>query len=116
MVSRIPAQSAAAASRDEQRPSDGHSEPKRRADRDHRRASRVHGLDDLAAVDALQLDGGDTEVAVPELALDDDQRHAFASHLDGVGVPKLVRARSGAALQPAAAVRRSSARAAAGDQ
>jgi hypothetical protein len=27
---------------------------------------------------------------VPELALDDDQRYAFASHLDGVGVPKLV--------------------------
>ena len=27
---------------------------------------------------------------MPELALDDDQRHAFASHLDSVGVPKLV--------------------------
>ena len=25
-----------------------------------------------------------------ELALNDDQRDAFASHLDGVGVPKLV--------------------------
>jgi hypothetical protein len=28
---------------------------------------------------------------VPELALDDDQRHALASHLDGVGVAELVR-------------------------
>jgi hypothetical protein len=28
---------------------------------------------------------------VAELALDDDQRHAFARHLDGVGVTKLVR-------------------------
>ena len=26
-----------------------------------------------------------------ELALDDDQRHAFASQLDGVSVPELVR-------------------------
>jgi len=51
----------------------------------------VHGLDDLAAVDALQVDGGDAEVAVSELALDDDQRNAFTSHLDGVGVAELVR-------------------------
>jgi hypothetical protein len=58
----------AIAMRDEQRPSEGHSEPKRRADRDHRRASRVHGLDDLAAVDALEVDRGDAEVAVPELS------------------------------------------------
>jgi site-specific recombinase XerD len=29
------------------------------------------------------------EVAVAELALDDDQWHAFARHLDGVGVPEL---------------------------
>ena len=26
-----------------------------------------------------------------ELALDNDQRNAFAGHLDGVGVPELVR-------------------------
>jgi hypothetical protein len=26
------------------------------------------------------------KVAVAELALDDDERHTFASHLDGVGV------------------------------
>jgi acetolactate synthase small subunit len=58
----------------------------------------VHGLDDLAAIDALEVDGGDAEVAVPELALDDDQRHRFARHLDGVGVTEL--ARSGAARLP----------------
>jgi hypothetical protein len=66
------------------------SEPQRRADGDHRRRSGVHGLDDLAAVDALEVDGRDAEVAVAELALDDDQRHAFAGHLDGVGVAELV--------------------------
>ena len=51
----------------------------------------MDGLDDLAAVDALEVDAGDAEVAVSELALDDDQRHAFARHLDGVGVTELVR-------------------------
>jgi hypothetical protein len=34
----------------------------------------MDGLDDLAAVDGLQVDAGDAEVAMPELALDDDQR------------------------------------------
>jgi hypothetical protein len=34
---------------------------------------------------------GDPEVGVPELALDDDQRHAVAGHLDGVRVAELVR-------------------------
>jgi hypothetical protein len=29
--------------------------------------------------------------AVAELTLDDYQRHAFTRHLDGVGVPELVR-------------------------
>src|SRR5215217_4374095 len=37
-----------------------------------------------------RLDGRDPEIAAPELVLDDDQRYAFAGHLDGVGVPKLV--------------------------
>jgi hypothetical protein len=50
----------------------------------------VHGLDDFAAVDALEVDRGDAEVALPELALDDYQRYSFANHLDGVGVPELV--------------------------
>ena len=62
----------------------------RRVDGDHRSASGVNGVDDLGAVDALQVDRGDAEARVAELALDDDQRHALASHLDGVGVPELV--------------------------
>src|SRR5687767_2622705 len=39
------------------------------ADRNHWGSSRVHGLDYLVAVDALQVDGGDPEVAVAELPL-----------------------------------------------
>ena len=58
--------------RDERRPFGGGSEPQRGADGNHGRASGVHGLDDLAAIDPLQVDAGDAEVAVPELALDDD--------------------------------------------
>jgi hypothetical protein len=50
----------------------------------------VDGLDDLGVVDSLQVDGGDAEVAVAELALDDDERYVFACHFDGVGVPELV--------------------------
>jgi hypothetical protein len=33
-----------------------------------------------------QIDGGDPEVGMPELALDDDHRHAFVGHLDRVRV------------------------------
>src|SRR5687768_5917560 len=55
------------------------------------RAAGVDGVDDLCVVDALEVDRGDAEVGVPELALDDDQRHALARHLDGVGVAELVR-------------------------
>jgi len=48
-------------------------------------------VDDFGVIDALQVDGGDAEVGVPELALDDVQRDAFASHLDGVRVAQLMR-------------------------
>ena len=50
----------------------------------------MDGVDDFGVVDALQVDRGDAEVAVAELALDDDERDAFAGHLDGVGVAQLV--------------------------
>jgi hypothetical protein len=67
------------------------SESERCVDWDHRGAAGVNSFDDLAVVDALQVDRSDAEVAVAELALDDDQRHAFASELDGMRVPELVR-------------------------
>src|SRR5215212_5821743 len=75
--------------RDERRRPRG-SETERGAHRDHRRAAGVDGVDDLGVVDALEVDRGDAEVAVSKLALNDDQGHAFAGHLDGVGVAELV--------------------------
>jgi hypothetical protein len=39
----------------------------------------------------LQIDRGNPEVRVAELPLDHVERHALASHLDSVGVPKLMR-------------------------
>src|SRR3954447_24153435 len=45
-------------------------------------ASDVDGVDDLGVVDALVVDRSGSEVAVAELALDDDQRDAFVCHLD----------------------------------
>jgi hypothetical protein len=44
----------------------------------------MDGVDDLGVVDPLEIDAGDAEVAVAELALDDDQRYAFARQFDGV--------------------------------
>src|SRR4051794_39317018 len=58
------------------------SETERGTDWDHRRVACVDGLDDLGVVDALEVDGGDAKVAVAELALDDDERHALVRHLD----------------------------------
>jgi len=51
----------------------------------------MDGADHLGVVDSLQIHGCDAEVGVAELALDDVQRHAFTSHLDGMGVTELVR-------------------------
>jgi hypothetical protein len=52
--------------------------------------SVVDGVDDLSVVDALEVDRCDPEVGVSELALDHDDRDAFASHLHSVSVPQLV--------------------------
>jgi hypothetical protein len=49
--------------------------------RDHRRASGVDGVDDLSVVDALEIDRGDPEMGMPELALDHDERDALVGHL-----------------------------------
>jgi hypothetical protein len=65
-----------------------------RADWDHRCAACVDGFDDFSAVDALQIDRCHPQVAVAELAFDDDERNPFASHFDGVRVPQLVRGKS----------------------
>jgi hypothetical protein len=43
----------------------------------------VDGFDDLARVDALEIDRGHAEIAVAELALDDAERDAFAGEFDG---------------------------------
>ena len=51
----------------------------------------MDGADDLAAVDALQVDAGDAEVGMPKLTLDDYERNAFVRHLDRVCVAELVR-------------------------
>jgi hypothetical protein len=64
----------------------------------------MDGFDDLFVVDALQVDRRGAEVAVAELALNDDQRHAFASQLDGVRVPELVSRSSAVEMAPRAAV------------
>jgi hypothetical protein len=48
-------------------------------------------LDDLGAVDPAQVSGCDREVGIPELSLDNDQRHTLVSHLDRMRMPQLVR-------------------------
>jgi hypothetical protein len=60
----------------------------------------VNGFDDLAAIDALQLNEDDAEVAAPEFTLDDDQRHPVARHLDGLRVGQLVRRKATAPSCP----------------
>jgi len=57
---------------------------------DCRRGPSMDGADDLAAVDALEVDAGDAEVGVSELTLYHDQRNAFVGHLDRGGVSQLV--------------------------
>ena len=54
----------------------------------------MDGADDLAAIDALQIDAGDAQVGMAELALDDDERDAFVRHLDRVRMAELVRRES----------------------
>jgi hypothetical protein len=53
----------------------------------HRSRSLVDGMDDLGVVDSTQVRGGDPEICVPELALDNEQWHSLARHLDGMDVP-----------------------------
>jgi hypothetical protein len=50
----------------------------------------VDSVDDFGVVDSSQVGGGDSEVCVPELALDHDQRHSFSGHFNCMGVPELM--------------------------
>ena len=50
----------------------------------------MDGVDDLGAVDALQVHARDAEMGMPQLTLDDDQRHSFVGELDRVRMTKLV--------------------------
>jgi hypothetical protein len=50
-------------------------------------AAGVDGVDDLGAVNALEVDRGDAEAGVPKLTLDHDERDALARHLDCVRMP-----------------------------
>jgi hypothetical protein len=47
----------------------------------------MHGADDLAAVDPLEVDAGDAQVGVSELALDHNEWDPLVRHLDCVRVP-----------------------------
>ena len=56
----------------------------------HRRSAGVDGVDDLARIDPLQVGAGGPQVRMPELALDDVDRHTFPCELDSVPMPQLV--------------------------
>ena len=51
----------------------------------------MNSADHFGAVDPLQIDRGDPEIGVPELALDHVQRHSLARHLDRMRVAELMR-------------------------
>jgi hypothetical protein len=50
----------------------------------------MDGVDDLRAVDPLEVDAGHPQIAMPELALDNDQWDALVCELDSVGMPELM--------------------------
>jgi len=51
----------------------------------------MDGVDDFRAVDSLEVDAGHPEIAMPELPLDNDQRHALVRELYSVSMPELMR-------------------------
>jgi hypothetical protein len=56
----------------------------------HRRASRVDRADDLLDIDPLQTHVCCGDVRMPELPLDDRQRHAFTGELNRVRMAELM--------------------------
>ena len=51
----------------------------------------MNRADHLRVVDSLQVDRGDPEIRMAELALDHIQRHPFPRHLNRVRVAELMR-------------------------
>ena len=47
----------------------------------------VDGVDNLAGIDPLEIDGRDPKRGTPERSLDDRERDPFVRHLDRVRVP-----------------------------
>jgi hypothetical protein len=64
----------------------------------------VNGVHDLGVIDPAQVDRGDREVGVPELTLDDEQRHAFARHLHSMSVSELMRREAASDTRPGGSV------------
>jgi hypothetical protein len=50
----------------------------------------VDGVHDLGVVDSAEVHRRDRKVGMPELPLDDEQRHSLARHLNGVRVSELM--------------------------
>jgi hypothetical protein len=67
------------------------SESQSGAGRHHRSAAWRTARDDLLGVDPLQVDRRGAEIHMPQLALDDVQRHALTGELERVRVTHLVR-------------------------
>jgi hypothetical protein len=61
------------------------------ADVHHRRAPRVDRVDDLPDINPLQIHAGGRDIRMPELPLDDRQRHALPRELDRVSMAELMR-------------------------
>ena len=51
----------------------------------------MDGVDDLGAINPLQVDAGDPEVAMPQLPLDNDKRDPLVRHFDSMSVAELMR-------------------------
>lgn len=50
----------------------------------------MHSVDDLGVINPTQIHGGDAEIDMPELALDDGDRDPLARHLNSVGMSELM--------------------------
>src|SRR2546423_12383416 len=61
------------------------------ADVHHRSATRADPPDDLLGIDALQVHARRGHIRMPELALDDRQRHPLPREFDSVRMAELMR-------------------------